>query len=432
MKILLHKATIYDYRSPYHLKKKNIWIEGGKITQISDSIPSDKKFHIIESTNLCVSPGWIDMQAVFGEPGFEYKETIASGLQCAAAGGFTSVCVHSNTNPPIHNRPIVEFMLQQSKNSIVNLMPIGCISYQQKGEDLAEMYDMQLGGAIAFSDYKNSIRNTHLLMRALLYAQNINALLIIHCNDYYLSANGQMHEGEMSTYLGMKGIPYIAETMALQQIIELMEYYPHSRVHIPIITCKRSIELIKQAKQKGLRITCGTSTTHLYFNDTALKEFDTNFKLMPPLRSEEDRKALIKAVLNRTIDVLVSDHQPQDVESKELEFDLAEYGIINMQTAYSVANSVLGHEYTEIIVDALHHQPSHILGINTPIIQENNLANLTIFDNKETFVFQPTHNFSLSQNTPFYNQVLTGKVYGIINNHKAFLNPHTQESTLSS
>ncbi len=425
MKLILQQAKIYDTRSPYHLKKKNILVESGRITSISDNIPPDKKVTVIKSDNLCVSPGWIDMQSVFGEPGFEQKETLTSGLQCAAAGGFTAVCLHSNTYPPVHNRPTVEFILHQSKDHIVNVLPIGTISYQQKGEELSEMYDMKLGGAIAFSDYKNDIKNTHLLLRAMLYAQNIDALLIIHCNDYYLSAHGQMNESETSAYLGLKGIPYIAETIYLQRVIELMEYYPNTRVHIPVISSKKSIELIKRAKNKELKITCGTSTNHLYFNDTALTEFDTNFKLTPVIRTEEDRKSLIKAVLNRTIDVLVSDHQPQDVESKNIEFDFAESGIINLQTAFPVANTILGDENINVLLDAFVFQPRKILQLPSNSIKENEAANITIFDNKQTFTFTKEKNLSISNNSPFFNTELKGTVIGIINNHQHLLNETT-------
>lgn len=422
MKIFLHKAKIFDSTSPYHLKRKNILIENGKIVEISDKVYNDKKITFIESSNLCVSQGWIDMQSVFGQPGFEQTETIESGLLAASKGGFTSVCVFSNTNPPIHNRPVVEFLIQQSQNSVTQVLPVGTISHQQKGEDLSEMYDMKLGGSVAFSDYKNTIKNTHLLTRAMLYAQTIDALLIIHCNDYYLSANGQMNESETSAYLGLKGIPYIAETTYLQKVIELMEYYPNVRVHIPVISCKRSVEIIKQAKARGLKITCGTSTYHLYFNDKVLMDFDTNYKCMPPIRTEEDRKALIKAVLNRTIDVLVSDHQPQDVESKNVEFDLAAFGMINLQTAYPTANSILESENTETIVDALSIQPRKILGLPYHTIQENNIANLTIFDPSETYLFTEEDNASLSQNSPFFGVELKGNVLGIVNKHKIFLN----------
>ncbi len=431
MKIILHKAKIYDKNSPHHLKKKTIVIENGKITAIDDEIPTNKKYTIIESPNLSVSPGWIDLQAVFGEPGFEHKETIESGLKCAAAGGFTAIAVHSNTQPPIHNRPVVEFLLQQSKNNIVQLLPVGTITYAQKSEDLAEMYDMKLGGAVAFSDYKQSIKNTHLLMRAMLYAQNINALLILHVNDFYLSQYGQMNESEMSAYLGLKGIPYIAETIYLQKIIELMEYYPAVRVHIPILSCKRSVELIKQAKNKGLSITCGTSPSYLFFNDTALKDFDTNFKLMPPLRTEEDRKALIKGVLNRTIDVLVSDHQPQDEESKNLEFDLAEFGIINLQTAFPVANTILA-ENTDTLIDALSLQPRKILHLPNNTILENTPANLTIFDPSLPFFFSKENNLSLSHNSPFFNRELKGAVLGIINQNKVRLTREIVSEKLNS
>ncbi|GAB4199937.1 MAG: dihydroorotase [Bacteroidia bacterium] len=431
MKIILQKAKIYDPASPHHLKRKNILIENGKIVSITDNNIDDKKANVIVSENLCVSQGWIDMQCVFGEPGFEQKETIQSGLNAAASGGFTSVCVHSSNQPPIHNRPVIEFLIQQSKNHIVNLLPVGTITYQQKGEELSEMYDMKMGGAVAFSDYKMSIKNTHLLMRTMLYARNIDAVLIIHCNDYYLSLGGQMNESEMSAYLGMKGIPYVAETLYLQKVIELMEYYPETRVHIPIISCRRSVDIIKQAKAKGLNITCGTATSYLYFNDTALKDFDTNFKLMPPLRTEEDRKALVKAVLNRTIDVLVSDHQPQDTESKNLEFDLADFGMINLQTAFSVANTILGEDNTDVLIDALVYQPQKILRLPSYPIKENQSANITVFDTRTPFVFTAENNFSLSANSPLFDTELKGKVIGIVNNNKVLIN-HTQKQLLKN
>lgn len=430
MKVILHQAKIYDRTSPYHLKKKNIWIDNGKIIKITndEELPDNKKYTIIQSPNLCVSTGWVDMQATFGEPGFEHKETIESGLNCAAAGGFTHVCIHSNTNPPIHNKTVVEFIIKQSQNNIVSLLPVGTISYQQKGEHLSEMYDMKCSGAIAFSDYKNSIENTHLLMRAMLYAQGIHALLIIHCNDYYLSASGQINESETSAYTGLKGIPYIAETVALQKVIELMEYYPDTKVHIPIITSKKSIEIIKYAKSKNLNITCGTTSMHLYFNDTHLKNFDSNLKLIPPLRTEEDRKSLIKAVLNKTIDVIISDHQPQDTESKNVEFDYAEFGAINLQTTFSAANTAIKSENIEILIDAISYNPRKILQLPIPTIQENQIADITIFDFSQNFIFHQNINYSLAQNSPFFEKELKGKVIGIINKNQIFLNNKKTET----
>ncbi len=430
MKVILKNTTIYDKNSPYHKKVKNIFIEDGKIISIGGGdMAADKKYTVIESKNLCVSPGWIDMQATFGDPGFEQKETIQSGLNTAASGGYTSVCLHSTTLPPIHNKTTVEYLLQQASKHITKLLPIGTITHQQKGENLSEMYDMKCAGAVAFSDYKHTIYNTHLLMRAMLYAQSINSLLIVHCQDNFLSAGGQMHEGKISAYLGLKGIPYISETIAIQQIIELLEYFPECKVHVAVISCKRSVELIKQAKNKGFNITCGTTTAHLYFNDEHLKTFDSNYKVNPPFRTEEDRIAIIKGVLNRTIDVLVSDHAPQDKENKDLEFDLAEFGIINLQTSYSAANTALGDEHTETLIEATTTSPYKILNINPPIVKEGEVANITVFDSTLPLNFTANTNLSLSDNSPFFGANLKGRVLGVVNNNQVLLNKFYIENT---
>ena len=421
MNILIKQAKIISSKSVLHNKVVDILIEGGVISDIQKSIAPKGNVKIIEANNLHVSSGWIDMQTVAGDPGFEHKESLETLIKSAAAGGFTKICIHNCNQPALHTKSQIEYIVNKTRNKIVDVLPFGTITTDGKGKELAEMYDMQLSGASAFSDYKTPIKDSGLLLRSLQYASNINALIVTHCDDEQLSHGGQMNEGEISTTLGLKGMPALAEELMLQRNLSILEY-SGGRLHIPTISTKAGVELIKKAKANGLNVTAGVAAVNLYLEDGALKEFDTNYKLNPPLRTKKDTQALCAAIVSGVIDVIVSDHLPQDTESKELEFDLAEFGMINLQTAFNCALEGLKEKNIDALIQALTENPCSILGLEQPIIDRQQEANLTLFSlNEETFLTEKS-NYSKSKNSPFFGKALTGKVIGVINGNKSQFN----------
>lgn len=421
MSILLKQVKVISPASSLHEKVVDILIENGKIAEIKKLISSKTGAKVIDEKDSYVSVGWIDMQATSGDPGFEHKETLTSLIKCAASGGFTGVCIHNANNPALHSKSQIEYIVNNTYNKIVNVYPFGTITVDGKGKDLAEMYDMAQSGAVGFSDYKHPIKDAGTLMRALQYSENINSFIVTHCNDESISRGGQMNEGETSTALGLKGIPALSEELMLERNISILNA-TGGKLHIPTISTKGSIDLIKKAKTNGLQISCGVAAVNLLLDDSALKEFDTNYKLDPPLRTKKDVQALRNAVENGVIDVIVSDHQAQDTESKELEFEFAEAGIINLQTAFNCALESLKENKIEFIITALTYNPRLILGLPQNIIEEGAEANLTIFSLTSESTLTEKSNYSKCNNSPFLDKKMQGKVVGIINGTKSFFN----------
>ncbi len=421
MNILIKQATVVNTQSPHHGKTVDILIERGVITQIKKNIVPEKGIKIIEEEGLCVSAGWLDMQANFCDPGHEHKETLENGLKTAAKGGFTGVCVMSGTNPPLHNKAQIDYVVNRGKGNLTDVFPVGTISYNQEGKDLSEMYDMQLAGAVAFSDYKKPLKDAGLVLRALQYSQNINSFIITHADDKTISQGGQMNEGVVSTKLGLKGIPALAEELMIQRNIQILEY-TGGKIHFPTISTKGSVDLIKKAKANGLRVTCGVAAHQLLLDETELEGFDTHYKLNPPLRAKEDVNALKRALENGTIDVVVSDHYPQDIESKDLEFDLADNGIVALQTAFNCLVTAMPKIAPETIGECLAENPRTVLGLKPVLIKEDEDANLTLFTLSGKTTLSEKQIVSKSKNTPFIGESLQGKVIGAINNDKLVLN----------
>ncbi len=417
MNILIKQATVANSESTFNGKTVDILIEKGIITQIKKTIANDKNYKTIEADGLIVSGGWLDMQVDFCDAGYEFKETIETGLKCAAKGGFTAVCVMSGTNPPMHNKAQIEYVKNRATNNLVDVYPIGTISHNQEGKDLSEMYDMQLAGAVAFSDYKKSIKDAGLILRALQYSSNINSFIITHADDKTISSGGQMNEGETSTKLGLKGVPALAEELMIQRNLQILEY-TGGKMHFPTISTKGSVELIKKAKASGLNVSCGVAAHNLLLDDTILENFDTNYKVNPPLRTKEDVTSLRKAIEAGIIDVVVSDHAPQDVESKDLEFDLADNGIIALQTAFNTLVTAMPKISAEKISMVLSEKSRKIMGLEPLIIKENSPANLTLFTLQNSTVFLKKDNLSKSKNSPFFDKELKGKVILVINNNQ--------------
>lgn len=414
MKVQLLNAFVFDPRSPFFKKKINILVENGVISKIGKS-----KFDVkeIDLDGAYLVPGFVDLCANFNDPGFENKEDITSGINCALYGGFTDVCLQPNTNPPITTKGDVEYLI--GKSGKVDLWPLGAISEDTKGENLAELLDLAESGAVAFSDGTHPISNGELLLKAFQYLKKGDGLVINRPKDKSLSRHAQMHEGLISTSLGMVGEPSLSEEISIMRDLEILKY-SGGRIHFSQISCARSVELIRKAKKDGLNVTCDVNVHHLYFTDQALLDFDTNYKLDPPLRTEKDRKALIKGLIEGVIDAIVSGHQPQDSEGKDLEFDLAEPGTLGLQQVLSVLCMISDELPLEVSVERLTAGPRSILRFNDISISEGSEAKLTWFDPKLKWTFNSKSNQSKSLNTPFINSEMQGKVLGVVN--KNYLN----------
>ncbi|MEC4113785.1 dihydroorotase [Myroides pelagicus] len=418
MNILLKKARVIDPTSTHHNTVVDIQINNGIITKIADSIEhTDNTTIVVEKEDLHVSQGWFDSSVCFGEPGFEERENIQHGLDVAAKSGFTQVAIEPNNNPITDNQTIVNFIKHKSFGATTEVFPIGTLTVNAQGTDLAELYDMQNAGAIAFGDYKKDITSSNVLKIALQYVQDFDGLVIAYSSDNQIQGKGVANEGIESTKLGLKGIPCLAEEIQVARNLFLLEY-TGGKLHIPTISTIKSIELIKDAKKKGLAVTCSVAVHHLTLTDERLNEFDTRFKVLPPLRDEATRQALINAVIDGTIDCITSEHNPLDIEHKKLEFDKASFGTIGLESAFTALNTVLP---VEVIVDKL-TKARVLFQLPTVQIKEGEKANLSLFVTTGENTFTKTNILSKSHNSAFLNFNMKGKVLGCINNNLITLN----------
>jgi dihydroorotase len=416
MKILLQKINIISPGSAHHLTEKDILIEDEKIYSIANpgSIPAGNT-EVIDGKGLYVSPGWFDLHVHFGEPGEEYKEDIDSGCRAAIQGGFTGVLAMPSTQPPVSGRPAVEYILLRSKKYLVDVHVAGTISDQLEGKDLSEMYDMYLAGTRVFTDDKRAVQDAGLMTRALLYVQNFGGKIFSFPEDTYLAGKGQVHEGVIATALGLKGIPSIAEEIMINRDLLLADY-TNSGLHFSTVSSRQSVETIRKAKSKGMKITADVAASHLLLDDSFLNGFDTLYKLKPPLRTPDDRKALIGGLIDGTIDCICSDHLPQNAENKIKEFELASFGAAGLETAFAVARTATLNKLSlpELIAKFTSH-PRLCAGLNAGLIEVNCTADLTIFNPDLKWKVTEDHIFSKSLNNPFMNRELTGKAVAVIN-----------------
>lgn len=415
MQILIKQAKIYDSQSDKNHQVYDILIADGVIKQIEKSINQDVDY-TIEAKNLGVSVGWFDGMVSFGEPGFEERETLEHGLQVAAKSGFTNIVLQPSTNPVIDNASQVAWIKQKVSNHLVKVLPVGALTKQSLGEHMAELYDMHLSGAVGFSDYKSPITNSLLLKICLQYIKDFDGLIVPFSQDSFLVGKGYVNEGVAATKLGLKGIPSIAEAVAIARNLTLLKY-TGGKMHIPLISTKEGVELIKQAKDEGLNVTCSVAAQNLVLNDEVLNDFDSNYKVMPPLRDDSTRKALIEAVNNNIIDVIVSDHFPLNIEHKKLEFDHATFGTIGLESLFGSVNNVID---TNNVISKLTNG-YNIFGQTRPTIEIGAKANLTCFDTSSTWNFEPKHVLSTSKNSAFYNVAMKGKPIASINNNQISL-----------
>lgn len=410
MKILLSNATIFDPSSKFFKKKSDILIENGVITRIAKGLTAK---NVVDCTNKQVLPGFVDMFAHFNDPGFEHKEDLTSGCEVAISGGFTDVLLVPNNEPVTETKADVEYLRSHSRLG-VDLWPMAAISAGANGENLTEILDLHQAGAKAFSDGIHGIWNTELLLKALQYVRKFDGLVINRPKDRHLSVHTHMHEGVVSTLMGLKGEPSVSEELAVHRDLEVLRY-AGGKLHFSQISSENTVKLIKKAKREGLSVTCDVGIHQLLFTHEDLSTFDSNYKSDPPFRSSKDQKALFKGLTDGTIDAIVSSHQPQDTESKELEFDLAEFGLIGMQTFYSSLLKLHDDVSIEKAVIAITTNPRSILGLDPVLIEEGYPAKITIADPRETWTFNNDSNRSRSMNSPFFNQTQSGRVCGIVN-----------------
>lgn len=415
--VILKQAKIIDPSSPFHNQVMDIKIENGTITQIEKEIATTSGFEVVNIPNLHVSKGWMDSSVSFGEPGYEDRETIENGLKVAAKSGFTAVALQPNSNPTIDNQAQVRFVLDRAKNQATTLYPIGALTKGSEGIDLAELFNMKNAGAIAFGDYKKALQNANLQKITLQYVQDFDGIVIAFCQDSTLKGIGIANEGAVSTKLGMKGIPALAEELQVARNLFLLEY-TGGKLHIPTISTQGSIKLIKEAKTKGLQVTCSVAVHNLVLNDEMLMGFDTRYKVLPPLREEATRKALVEAVLDETIDCITSDHNPLDIEHKKLEFDLAKDGTIGLESALGALLTVLP---LEVVVEKLNANKL-VFNIENPSIAINNKADISLFTTEDNWTFGKENILSKSKNSAFLGQKMKGKAIGIYNNGQLVIN----------
>ena len=417
MNILVKSAKIIDPTSSYHGNTLDILIRNGKIDKIDKSLNAPKA-SVIQHKNLCVSLGWFDSSVSFGEPGYEERETLKNGLKVAAASGFTQIAYNTNTNPLPTSKADISFLLRSSAHTPTTLYPKGHITKQDNAQQLAELYDLSQAGAICFSNHKKPIDDPHLLLVALQYTRGFDGLVESFPFESQLAVNGVMHEGKVSTSLGLRGIPNLAEEIHIRRDLAILSY-TGGKLHIPTISTSEGVGLIRQAKKDKLDVSCSVAIHNLMMTDEELEGFDTRFKLMPPLRESKDQKALLKGLKDGTIDMITSDHQPIDIEHKKVELEHAAYGSLGLETAFGSLCTMMDAEDAAL----LFNRGKERFGVSQQSIQIGAQADLTLFTADGTTTVSKESILSRSKNSAFLDKELNGTVIGIINNNSVFQNP---------
>jgi dihydroorotase len=415
MNLLLTNVTIADPNSGFNQKTCDVRVSQGKIIEIGNSLAAAQDEEQFDGTGSYLSPGFFDLNCSVGDPGFETKEDIKTATATAQAGGFTGLAVLPHTKPVVHSKAEVAYIINQAKNNLVDVYPLGAISHDLEGKELAELYDMQQAGAVAFSDGSKPVTDDGFMSRALQYAKGINGLLMVYPENKSIAGKSQVNESAASVLLGMKGMPALAEEMHISRDIFLATYH-EAPVHISNISTAGSVAIIKRAKKNGVQISCDVAAHHLVFTEELLSNFDSNYKVKPPLRGKADVKALLAGLKDGTIDAVSSQHRPHEPEFKDVEFEIAAYGIIALQTVLPLLVKA-GLDAGQI-AEKLSVNPRKLLNLNVPQINEDQNANFTVFNTTEKWEYTLANNYSKSRNTPLLNQTLTGKVKLVYNNNQ--------------
>nr|WP_294873405.1 dihydroorotase [uncultured Pedobacter sp.] len=413
MNLLITGIVIADPNSQFNQKKCDVRVEQGKITAIGNNLAPSKNEQVFDGKDAVLSPGFFDLNCSIGDPGFETKEDINTATEAAKAGGFTGIAVLPNTKPVVQSKAEVEYIINRAKNNLVDVMPIGAVSQGLEGKELAELYDMKQAGAVAFSDGGKAIVDDGFMSRALQYTQGFNGLLMVYPENKSIAGKSQINESKTSVLLGMKGLPSLAEEMHISRDIFLATYH-NAPVHISNISTAGSVALIKKAKKDGVKITCDVAAHHLVFTEELLNDFDSNYKVKPPLRGKADVKALLTGLKDGTIDAVGSQHRPHEIEFKDVEFEIASYGIIALQTVLPLLIKA-GLDATQI-AEKLSINPRKLLGLTVPVIEEGTEANFTVYNAALQWEYNVASNYSKSANSPLLNKKLTGKVQLVFNN----------------
>ncbi len=414
MNLLVKSATIIAPESPLHRKKRDILIERGVIKKIATNIDNDKNVKVFEQPNLHVSIGWMDSSVSLGEPGYEERETLEHGLKVAAQSGFTAIGLNPDTDPVVDQASAVSFVKSKGQGQPTEVYPIGSFTLKAEGKDMAELYDMSQHGAIAFYDYKRPVQNPNLLKMGMLYLRSFDGLLMSFPQEPSTAFGGRANESGFTLSLGFEGSPNLSEELQVSRDLLLLNY-AEAKLHIPTISTEKSVKLIAEAQKKAQRVSCSVSAHHLSLTDKVLEDYETRFKVNPPLRTEKDRKALINGVKKGTIAIITSDHRPLDIEQKKKEFSYAKHGTIGMESFFGAVNKLMDLDDWIACVTT---NPRVIFNIPVPKIEEGAKANLTFFNPNGEYTFGAKDILSTSDNSAFVGQKLKGKVYGVFNNNQ--------------
>ena len=405
-KLVLQGGTILDPLSG-RSKKGNVVIERNKIKSVG-SIVGTKGETKIDCSGLVITHGFCDVHVHFREPGREDKETLQTGSRAALAGGFTRVCVMPNTSPPLDTPESIRFIVEKAEECPVHIHPIGAVTKGQKGQELTEIQGIISEGAVALSDDGLPISDAQVMRLALEYTSMFDKPVINHAEDECLRNNGLMHEGEISTRLGLAGNPSLAEAIMIQRDLELANMI-QAKLHVPHVSSAGGAANIRRMKKLNPNITAEVTPHHLFFNDQALLEYNTNFKVAPPIRTEDDRKELIKAVKDGTFDCIATDHAPHTIEEKEATFESAPFGMIGLESCFGAVNKVLDMPLKELL-KLLTVNPRRVMGFEEDLFKIGCAAELTILDPDQEWIYKEQNIYSKSRNTPFIGEKLKGKV----------------------
>lgn len=413
MNLFIKGIKIVDPNSEFNEQICDLRVENGKIVALAKELKPEKTDQLFESKGAVLSPGFFDLNCQMGDPGFETREDMQTVTATAKAGGFTGLAVLPQTKPIVQSKGEVTYILNKAKNNLVDVYPIGAISMECEGKEMAELYDMHNAGAIAFSDGNRPIADDGLMSRALQYAQGFEGLLMTYPENKAIAAKAQINESKNSVLLGMKGIPALAEEMHIARDIYLATYHD-APIHISTISTAGAVALIKKAKKDGVKISCDVAAHHLVFTEDLLVDFDSNYKVKPPLRSKADQKALIAGLKDGTIDAVSSQHRPQEIEFKAVEFEIAAYGIIALQSVLPLL--LQAGLSAGLIAEKLAINPRKLLKLAVPIIKVGEVANFTVYHPEKEWTYNSTSNLSKSNNSPLLGKTLTGKVQLVYNN----------------